>query len=81
MDSARQRFRPRLGFAQLTLIVGPHGRLMRPPEIQSITPLLAPEGRAAADRIVQAAMLCGPYSHPDVIGKSVTLPTDFSEIQ
>ena len=31
-------------------------------------------------RIVQAALLCGPYAHPDALNRSVSLPADFSAI-
>ena len=38
------------------------------------------EQDAARDRIVQAAMLCGPYLHPNALNRSVSLPADFSAI-
>ncbi|WP_293903682.1 hypothetical protein [Phenylobacterium sp.] len=72
-------FRPVLGFGQLTLSIGPDGRLRVPPEVTSTLPQISPSDRLAADRIVQAALLCGPYTHPDALNRVISLPADFSE--
>lgn len=73
-------FRPRLAFSHLTLAVGADGRLRTAPEVHSTAPRLAASDRAAADRIVQAALLCGPYAHPDALNRVVTLAADFSAL-
>src|SRR5262249_31575577 len=72
--------RPSLGFSQLTLSIGPDGRLQAAPQVTSTLPQLSAADRLAADRIVQAAILCGPYAHPDVRGRVVTRPADFSAV-
>jgi len=74
-------FRPRLGFSQLVLSIGPDGRLRTAPAVTSALPQISAAGRAAADRIVQAALLCGPYSHPDALSRVMSLPADFSAIE
>lgn len=74
-------FRPRLGFSQLTLAIGPDGRLRTAPTVTSAVPQISAADRAAADRIVQAALLCGPYSHPDAVNEVISLPADFSAIK
>lgn len=73
-------FRPRLGFSQLTLSIGPEGRLSAAPSLISGIPQVSAEHRAAADRIVQAALLCGPYAHPDAVNRTISLAADFSAI-
>jgi len=73
-------FRPNLGFSQLALSIGPDGRLTTAPSMKSALPALTAEGRLMADRIVQAALLCGPYAHPDAVGRAITLAADFSQV-
>lgn len=36
--------------------------------------------RLTADRIVQATLLRGPYAHPDLVGRTVSVVADFSRI-
>lgn len=73
-------FRPRLAFSHLRLSIDANGRLNAAPAVDSVVPQLDAASRAAADRIVQAALLCGPYSHPDAVSRVVTLPADFSQV-
>jgi hypothetical protein len=73
-------FRPNLSFSQLALSIGPDGRLAAAPSMNSALPVLTAEGRLMADRIVQAALLCGPYAHPDAVGRVFTLAADFSQV-
>jgi hypothetical protein len=77
----RPGFRPTAGFSQLTLSIGPDGRLRAPPSVTSALPLMSKADRMAADQIVQAAMLCGPYSRPDTANRVITLPVDFSTVR
>lgn len=74
-------FRPNLAFSHLQLSVSPDGRLTAAPAVTSALPQLAAEDRRTADRIVQATLLCGPYAHPDVVGRVVTLAADFSKVR
>jgi hypothetical protein len=74
-------YRPVLSFSQLTLTIGPDGRLRAAPEVNSTLPRLTAEDRLAADRIVQAALQCGPYVRPNVLGRVISLAADFSSIQ
>jgi len=73
-------FRPRLGFSQLMLSIGPDGRLAAAPAVRSSLPHISAAERLTADRIVQAALLCGPYAHPDAVGRTIVLAADFSEV-
>lgn len=73
-------FRPNLTFGQLTLSIGADGRLAAAPAVTSALPRVGAEERRVADRIVQAALLCGPYAHPDAVGRTITLPADFSQV-
>lgn len=72
--------RPRLAFTQLTLAIGQDGRLQSAPAVVSMVPQLSAADRATADRIVQAALLCGPYAHPDAVGRTIVLAADFSRV-
>lgn len=76
----RPDFRPALGFSRLTLSIGPDGRLRVPPAVTSTLLRMSASDRRAADQIVQAALLCGPYAHPDAVNRIVALPADFSTI-
>lgn len=69
-----------VGAGQLQLSIGPDGRLTVPPRVVSALPVLSPQDRLAADRIVQAAMLCGPYAHPDIRNRTVSVAADFSRL-
>lgn len=71
-------FRPRLAFIRLTLSIDANGRLNAAPAVASSVPRVDSATRAAADKIVQAALLCGPYSHPDAVSRVIALPADFS---
>jgi hypothetical protein len=72
--------RPALAFGHLTLSIGPDGRLRASPEVRSSLPQLSPADRQAADRIAQAVLQCGPYTHPDVLDRTISLPADFTSI-
>ena len=74
----RPGLKPALKFSRLTLMIGPDGRLMTPPVVTSALPQVLASDRLVADQIVQAALLCGPYAHPDTLNKTVSLPVDFS---
>jgi len=73
-------FRPRLAFSRLTLSIDANGRLNAAPAVSTALPQIDRASRAAADRIVQAVLLCGPYSHPDATSRVVVLPADFSQV-
>lgn len=72
---------PALRLSQLTVSIGPDGRLRARPLVTSVLPQISAADRLAADQIVQAALLCGPYAHPDALNKTVTLPADFSAVR
>ena len=77
----RPGFRPALGFSRLTLSIGPDGRLRIRPVVSSSLPPASAADRLAADQIVQAALLCGPYLHPNAVNRVVSLPADFSAVR
>lgn len=72
--------RPRLPFSRLTLSIDANGRLNVAPTVDSDVPEVDPSKRAVADRVVQAALLCGPYFHPDAVSRVLVLPVDFSQV-
>lgn len=74
-------FRPHLAFGQLLLTVGPDGRLRTAPEVRTGLAAVSRDERSAADRIVQAALQCGPYAHPDALNRTVALSADFSAVR
>lgn len=71
-------FRPRLAFSQIRLAFGAKGELIAAPNVSSPLPRLTAGDRLAADRIVQAALQCGPYRGAE--GTQVALAADFSGI-
>jgi hypothetical protein len=73
--------RPRLPAHTLVLEIASNGALAAAPTIESTVPLLTAKDRAAADRVVQAALQCGPYAKPDAVGEVVSLAVDFSAIR
>lgn len=75
-----QDLRPTLAFSQLTLAIGPDGRLAAAPIVRSTLPQTGAEGRLIADKVVQAALLCGPYAHPDAVGRTLSIAIDFSRV-
>lgn len=72
-------FRPTLAFSQISLVFGDKGELRAAPEVSSVLPRLTAGDRLAADRIVQAALQCGPYK--GAAATAVSLPADFSAIR
>lgn len=72
--------RPALMFSQLTLAIGDDGRLRAAPEVRSAVPRLTEAERLSADRVVQAALQCGPYNKPGLAGRVFSLAVDFSSI-
>jgi hypothetical protein len=73
--------RPRLAAQRLILKIGPHGALVAAPVIDSSLPLLTAEARAEADKVVQAALQCGPYTGAAPRGGLVAMDVDFSGIR
>jgi hypothetical protein len=71
--------RPVLAFSQIRLAFGPKGELAAAPEVSSLLPRFTAGDRLLADRIVQAALQCGPYKGAE--GQAVSLAADFSAIQ
>jgi len=75
------QMRPRLPAHRLVVRIGPTGALTAAPVIDSVLPLLTADARAEADRVVQAALQCGPYAAPDLSGRVVSVAMDFSALQ
>jgi len=73
-------YRPNLGLSSLVLSIGDTGTLRTPPQVTSSLPRITAEERLAADRIVQAALLCGPYNRPNLLNQVISLAADFSAI-
>jgi hypothetical protein len=73
--------RPNLAFSNLVLEIGVKGELRAAPVVQSMVPRFTAEDRLAADRIVQAALQCGPYNNPPAVNRAISLVADFSSIQ
>lgn len=73
--------RPDLRFSNLVLEIGEKGELRAAPAIQSLFPRLTVEDRLAADRVVQAALQCGPYNTPSALNRVISLVPDFSAIR
>jgi hypothetical protein len=73
--------RPHLLAQRLVLRIGPHGALAAAPVIDSSLPLLTAEARAEADKVVQAALQCGPYMAVALRGGVVAMDVDFSGIR
>jgi hypothetical protein len=71
--------RPRLLAQRLVLVIGSQGVLTAAPRVDSELPLVTAESRAAADRVVQAALQCGPYPQATE-GRVVAIPVDFTRI-
>jgi hypothetical protein len=74
-------YRPNLGFSSLVVSIGDNGALRAAPQVTSRLPQMTAEDRLAADRIVQAALLCGPYNKPNLLNQVISLAADFSAIQ
>lgn len=72
--------RPRLPAHLLVLKIAANGALSAAPMIDSIVPLLTAGERAEADKVVQAALQCGPYAKPAVAGQVISLAVDFSAV-
>jgi len=74
------QLRPRMPAQRLVLKIGVDGALGAAPAIDSLIPLLTATERAEADRVVQAALQCGPYRDTPSAGQAVSLTVDFSAI-
>jgi hypothetical protein len=73
--------RPRLVAQRLILKLDAGGALAAAPLIESTLPLITAEQRAEADRVVQAALQCGPYRQASAAGQEVSLTVDFSTVR
>lgn len=73
--------RPRLVAQRLILKIGARGALAAAPVIDSSLPLLTAEARVEADKVVQAALQCGPYTAAAPRGGVVAMDVDFSGIR
>jgi len=73
--------RPHLTAQRLVLKIGPSGALAAAPVIDSSFPLLTREARAEADKVIQAALQCGPYANAVSAGGVVAVAVDFSGIR
>ena len=74
------QLRPRLMAQRLVLRLDAGGALAAAPQIESALPLLTAQDRAEADRVVQAALQCGPYRQASAAGV-VSLAVDFSALR
>lgn len=74
------QMRPRLPAHMLVLKIADNGALSAAPMIDSLVPLLSAEDRSEADKVVQAALQCGPYAKPTVAGQVISLAVDFSTV-
>lgn len=72
--------RPRLLAQRLVLKLDAGGALTAAPAIDSAVPIVTADDRAAADRVVQAALQCGPYRQADASERQVSLAVDFSSV-
>lgn len=73
--------RPTLSFSTLVLSIGGDGALTAAPYVDATLPRITDEQTAAADRIVQAALQCGPYLQPNFKNRVISVVPDFSTIQ
>lgn len=72
--------RPNLGLASLVIKIDDGGRLMAAPKILLPLGLATAEERVMADRVVQAALLCGPYTKAPIRNADLLLVPDFSKL-
>jgi hypothetical protein len=72
-------FKPRLHLARLIMEVSSDGVLRTPPHVEFALPYRSKSTMKAADRIVQAALLCGPYTEVATQG-TITVEPDFSDV-
>ena len=72
--------RPRLADAELVFSSDEQGNLVQAPEVAHRNTLNR-EDTAAADRVVQAVLQCGPYLDGPERGRVVRLPMDFSLVR
>jgi len=73
--------RPHLMAQRLILKIGADGALAAAPVIDSSFPLLTAEARTEADKVVQAALQCGPYVNAASVGGVVAVEVDFSALR
>jgi hypothetical protein len=73
--------RPHLFAQRLILKLGARGVLTAAPVIDSSLPLLTAEARAEGDKVVQAALQCGPYAGAAPRGGVVAVDVDFSTLR
>lgn len=71
--------RPDLSLARLVIEIGDDGRLAAAP-LMVLPPLLtSTTDRASADRVVQAALQCGPYTNSPLRNVTISLVPNFSK--
>jgi hypothetical protein len=73
--------RPHLLAQRLVLKLSSGGALAAAPMIDSIIPLVTATERADADKVVQAALQCGPYAKAGDSDQVVSMDIDFSAIR
>lgn len=70
--------RPVIPFAKLTIELDQNGGLRLAPTLNASMPYASKDVVREADRIVQAALQCGPYRTSAPVGPAISLVPDFS---
>jgi hypothetical protein len=70
--------RPNIPFARLVLVLGKDGALRAAPQIDVSVPFASRDTVRDADRVVQAALQCGPYRMSSGAPQHVSVVPDFS---
>lgn len=70
--------RPSLPFARLIIVLDKDGALSAAPRLATAMPYGSSDAIKDADRVVQAALQCGPYHTSSVAPQSLALVPDFS---
>lgn len=71
--------RPDLSLARLVIEIGDDGRLAAAPQMVLPPLLTSATDRASADRVVQAALQCGPYTSSPLRNVTISLVPNFSK--
>lgn len=71
--------RPALPLARLEIDLDDNGMLRAAPRLRRY-PLMSSQDTLMADRIVQAALQCAPYTRSVYLGQSLSLGADFSSV-
>ncbi|WP_332773884.1 hypothetical protein [Phenylobacterium sp.] len=71
--------RPDLSLARLVIEIGDDGRLAAAPQMVLPPLLTSTADRASADRVVQAALQCGPYTSSPLRNVTISLVPNFSK--